>query len=345
MTRSVNVRQVVLNARPGARPRASDFRLETVEVPAPAEGQILTRTIWLSVDPFMRLSLDEGGLAGTLPLGQTMIGGAVSEVIASNHPDFRTGDIVEGRTGWRDYAVGDGDGPRIVDPGLAPLSTFLGVLGMPGVTAHTGMLTLGGALEGETVVVSAAGGAVGSIAGQIGKIVGCRVVGIAGGPEKCAKVKALGFDACVDYRAPDYAEQLAAACPDGVDLYFENVGGAVSQAVFPLFNYGARMSVCGFIAYYGEPDVPASPDHLPGFYKLFMARGLRAFGFAWRRAASPDALTDLAAWLKAGKLASPEMVYDGLEQAPQAFSDVFASKAGVGKVLIRVGPDRDGTLN
>jgi hypothetical protein len=200
---------------------------------------------------------------------------------------------------------------------------------------------MGGAKAGETVVVSAAGGAVGSIAGQIGKIVGCRVVGIAGGPEKCAKVEALGVDACVDYRAPDYAEKLKAACPNGVDLYFENVGGAVSEAVFPLFNYGARMPVCGFIAYYGLPDVPQHPDHLPSFYKLFMSRGLKAFGFAWHRAASPDAVADLAAWLKAGKLTCPETVYDGLEQAPQAFSDVFASQAGLGKVLIRVDADQD----
>lgn len=340
MTHPTKFRQIVLAARPRGNPIPSDFRLEEVDAVTLGAGEILTRTIWLSVDPFMRLNLDEGGLTGSLPLGQTMTGGAVSEVVVSNHPDFKVGDIVEGRTGWRDYAAGNGQGLRVIDRSLAPLSTFLGALGMPGITAHTGMITLGAAKAGETVVISAAGGAVGSIAGQIGKIAGCRVIGIAGGPEKCAAVEALGFDVCIDYRAPDYAEKLKAACPAGIDLYFENVGGAVSQAVFPLLKYGARMAVCGFIAYYGQPEASPGPDHLPDFYKLFMIKGLKAFGFAWLRAASPNALSELAEWVKAHRIVSRETIYNGLEQAPQAFTDVFASKTGMGKVLIHVGPDQ-----
>lgn len=329
-------RQVVLAGRPQGRPQVSDFRLETVDTPTAGPGEILTRALWLSVDPYMRLNLNENA-AAPLPLGQLMNGGTVSEVVVSNHSDFNVGDIVEGRTGWREFAVGVGQGLRKVDPTAEPLSIALGVLGMPGITAHTGLLQVGRAKAGETVVISAAGGAVGSIAGQIGKIVGCRVVGIANGAKKCAEVKSLGFDACVDYRAPDYAEKLKAACPDGIDLYFENVGGAVSQVVFQLLSNGARVAVCGFIGYSSLPDPPDGPDRLAGLYKLLVMKQLKISGFVGALAASPDARKELTAWVKEGRIVHPETVYEGLDQAPQAFADMFASRAGLGKVVVRVG--------
>ena len=333
MTLPSKVRQVVLAARPAGKVAASDFRLETVDAPAVGEGEIMTRTLWLSVDPYMRLSLGEGGQA----LGSLMNGGTVSEVVASSNPAFKVGDIVEGRTGWRDYAVSNGQGMTRVDPSLGPITTALGVLGMPGLTAHTGMVPVGKVKAEDTVVVSSAGGAVGSIAGQIGKAVGARVVGIAGGAKKCAEVEALGFDACVDYQAADFAEKLKAACPNGADLYFDNVGAAVSQVVFQQLNLEARVSVCGFIGWSDLSDAAPGPNQLPALYKTIVMKRLRITGFTGANKAA-DAMQQLAGWVKDGKIAHPERVYEGLDQAPQAFTDMLGGRAGTGKVVIRVGP-------
>lgn len=235
------MQQVVLHAHPVGAPRAEDFALESVARPVACDGEVLLRTLWLSLDPMIRFALDATPLTGPnrVRIGEPIFGGTVSQVMQSNHADYRIGDFVEGRSGWREYAAIDPKRVplRKLDASIAPLSTALGVLGMPGQTAHACMIGVGRVAAGETVVVSAAAGAVGSLAGQIGRILGARVIGIAGGAEKCAALTALGFDACVDYKAADYPARLAAACPDGIDVYIENVGGTVTAAVLPLLKY------------------------------------------------------------------------------------------------------------
>jgi len=309
---------------------------------------VLLRTLWLSLDPLIRLAIDEVRLTGATHLkpGDVMYGGTVSEVIASHHPGYAVGDIVEGRTGWREYAALDPlkadpvkGALRKVDPALAPVSTSLGVLGMPGQTANACIVGIGRVQAGETVVISAAAGVVGTIAGQIGKLLAARVVGIAGGADKWAAVRDLGFDACVDYKAADFREQLKAACPEGVHVYVDNVGGEVMLAVLPLLRYGARMPVCGYIAYYGVGMEGPGPDRLPGFMRTIMSKGLEIRGFGGSLVGGQQALEDLARWLREGKLRSPETVVEGLENAPAAFAGIFAGNANVGKLLVKVARD------
>lgn len=340
---SATMRQVVLRCHPVGAPLATDFAIETVPLPSPGEGQLLLRTLWLSLDPMIRFALDEKPMTGPnrVRVGEPIFGGTVSQVVSSNAPGYEAGQFVEGRTGWREYAVLD---PKIVplrriDPALAPLSTALGVLGMPGQTAHACMVGIGRVAAGETVVISAAAGAVGSLAGQIGKILGARVVGIAGGAEKCASVKALGFDACVDYKAADYSAQLAAACSKGIDVYVENVGGAVTQAVLPLLKYRARMPVCGFIAYYGMGLEGPGPDRMPGFMRTIMSKGLEVRGFGGAMVGGSAALEQLAGWVKAGAIRHPEAVVEGLHAAPAAFAGIFGGNGNVGKLLVKVGEE------
>lgn len=334
------MKQVVLRNYPRGAPSAGDFAVETAEMPEPATGEVLLKTYWLSLDPLIRFSLDERRLTGRAQVrpGEVLYGGAVSRIEASNVAAFSVGDWVEGRTGWREFAAVD---PAVVplrkiDAGAAPPSAALGLLGMPGQTAHACMIEVGRVTTGETVVISAAAGAVGTIAGQIGKILGARVVGIAGGPEKCRAVEALGFDVCVDYRARDYADQLAAACPGGIDVYVENVGGAVTQAVLPLLKYQARMPVCGFIAYYGMGLEGPGPDRLPGFMRTIMSKGLEVRGFGGALVAGPDALDNLARWHGQGKVRLAETVVEGLDEAPAAFAGIFSGNANVGKLVVRV---------
>lgn len=334
------MRQVVLRSHPVGAPCAGDFVLESVDVPALPEGQVLLRTLWLSLDPMIRFALDEKPLTGPnrVRLGEVVYGGAVSQVVESRAAGFAAGDFVEGRTGWREFAAIDPKAVplRKLDASLAPLSTALGVLGMPGQTAHACAIGVGRVAAGETVVISAAGGGVGSLAGQIGKILGARVVGIAGGASKCAEVKALGFDDCVDYRAADYSARLAAACPGGIDVYVENVGGAVTAAVLPLLKYRARMPVCGFIAYYGIGLEGPGPDRLPGFMRTIMSKGLEVRGFGGAMVGGAAALQDLAGWVKEGRLRYPEVVVEGLAAAPAAFAGIFSGNDNVGKLLVRV---------
>src|SRR5215212_8837168 len=222
-------RQIVLASRPDGEPKPSDFRLETAPAPEPEPGQVLLRTRWLSLDPYMRGRMSAAkSYAKPVEIGDVMDGGTVSEVVTSQHPDFPVGDIVLSHSGWQDYALSNGQGLRKLDPNVAPVSTALGVLGMPGMTAYTGLLTIGQPMPGETLVVAAASGPVGSAVGQIARIKGCRAVGIAGGPDKCRYLlDELGFDAAIDHRSPDMADRLKEACPGGIDIYFENVGGAV----------------------------------------------------------------------------------------------------------------------
>jgi NADPH-dependent curcumin reductase len=250
--------------------------------------------------------------------------------------------VVEGRTGWREYAaVNPKKVPlRKVDSKVAPASTALGALGMPGQTAHGAMITIGRVTAGETVVVSAAAGAVGSTAGQIGKILGARVVGIAGGPEKCKALIALGFDACVDYKNAGFAKDLAAACPDGIHVYVESVGGEVTRTVLPLMKRGGRMPVAGYISYYGVGMEGPGPDHLPGFMRMVMAKGLEVKGFATAMLDGKAALADLTHWASEGKLRYPESIVTGLEAAPAAFASVFRGNTFVGKLLVKVAEPR-----
>jgi NADPH-dependent curcumin reductase CurA len=336
------MKQIVLASYARGNPKASDFRVEQAPIPELGEGEILLRTLWLAVDPLFRFAIDEVRLSGALHLeiGEVMAGATVSEVIASNHPDYRPGDVVEGRTGWREYAVVAPDlsdyrgPPRKLDPALAPVSTALGVLGMPGQTAHGGIETLR-IRPGETVAISAAAGAVGSLAGQIARIHGGRAVGIAGGPDKCRALLDLGFDAAADYKAPDFAARLKAAAPAGIDCYFDNTGGAVTLEVFRHLNRGARMAMCGYIAYYGMGMEGPGPDHMPALYRTIMATGLEIRGFAGVFA-SPSALDDIAGWIRQGKLTYREAVVAGIEAAPEAFASVFSGNSFVGKLLVKV---------
>lgn len=339
-------KQVVLKAYAKGNPKASDFAVEEVAVPTPGDREILLRTIYIAVDPLIRFSLDETLIsgAGRMTLGDVMVGPTVSQVMASNHPDYAVGDYVEGRSGWRNYNVlapdqSDYRGPpRKIDPALAPISSALGALGGPGQTAYEGVVNVGRLQAGETMVVSAAAGAVGSMAGQIAKALGARVVGIAGGPAKCQGLLELGFDAVADYKAPDFADQLKAALPNGADVYFENTGGDVTLALLPLLNRGARMPMCGFIAYYGVGMEGPGPDHLPGFYRMIMNKGLEIKGFAGLFAGRKG-LDAIAGWMKAGKVRFAESFVDGIEAAPEAFASVFSGHDHLGKLLVRVAPE------
>jgi NADPH-dependent curcumin reductase CurA len=335
------MKQVVLRTRPAGNPRAEDFALETVDAPTAGAGQLLLETYWLSLDPLIRFTLDEKPLTGPnhVGIGQPVYGGTVSRVVESNDPRFAVGDFVEGRTGWREYAAVDPTKLplRKVDPTVAPLSTALGILGMPGQTAHACMIEIGRVQAGDTVVISAAGGAVGTIAGQIGRMLGARVVGIAGGPKKCAAVESLGFDVCVDYKSPDFPQALTAACPDKINVYVDNVGGPVTMTVMPLLLHRARMPVCGFISYYGVGMEGPGPDQLPGFLRLVMSRMLEVRGFGGALTAGQAALDDLAKWLREGAIRSVETVVEGLENAGAAFANTFiGGNDHVGKMIVRV---------
>ena len=335
-------KRIILAARPVGEPKPSDFRIEEFAVPAPGPGELLLRTIWLSLDPYMRGRMSDGpSYAAPVPVGGVMEGEAVSEVAASNNPDFAKGDIVRARTGWQTHAISDGKGLAKVDPKLAPISTAVGVLGMPGMTAYTGLLDIGQPKPGETVVVAAASGAVGSAVGQIAKIKGARAIGIAGGKDKCDYVKnEFGFDDCLDHRDPDLAAKLKAACPKGIDVYFENVGGPVFEAVFPLFNAFARMPVCGLIAHYNDTQSVA-PKWAGALMRNVLTKRLTIRGFIVSDFASRhgDFLKDMSAWVRDGKVKYKEHVTEGLENAPDAFMGLLKG-ANFGKQLVRVGPDK-----
>ncbi|BEO28741.1 MAG: NADP-dependent oxidoreductase [Serratia marcescens] len=340
MSPSQQNRRFLLASRPHGEPTASNFRLDTVPVPQPGAGQLLLRTVYLSLDPYMRGRMsDAPSYAPPVEIGQVMVGGTVSRVEASHHPDFSVGDWVLGYDGWQDYALSDGNGLRNLGPHLSHPSRLLGVLGMPGFTAYMGLLDIGQPQAGETLVVAAASGAVGSVVGQIGKLKGCRVVGVAGGAEKCRYVvEELGFDACIDHRAPDFADQLAAACPQGIDIYYENVGGAVFDAVLPLLNAKARIPVCGIIAHYNATGLPAGPDRLPLLEGLILRKRIRMQGFIIfddYGSRFDEFLQQMSSWVEQGKIKFREDIVDGLEQAPQAFIGLLQGK-NFGKLVIRV---------
>jgi NADPH-dependent curcumin reductase CurA len=333
MAKSVN-RQVLLKSRPEGMPSLDNFELTQAPVPEPGEGEVLMRILYLSLDPYMRGRMSAAkSYATPAAVGRAMVGGTVAEIIQSRNPRYAPGDIVLGYGGWQEYALSSGEGLRKLDPKTAPISTALGVLGMPGMTAYVGLLEIGQPKSGETVVVAAASGAVGSVVGQIAKIKGGRAVGIAGGAEKCRFVTdELGFDACVDHRAPDFAAQLEGACPKGIDVYFENVGGAVQQTVWPLLNDFARIPVCGLIAQYNAKAAMPGPDMVSVLRKRLLLRGFIVFDFA---AKQPDFLRDVSEWVRTGRLKYREDIVDGLENAPAAFLGLLQGK-NFGKVLVRV---------
>lgn len=339
MTPTLNQR-ILLASRPEGLPRPGNFRIVEEPVPVPADGQLLLEILYLSLDPYMRGRMDDAkSYAEPVAIGGLMEGGTVARVLASRHAQYAPGDVVLSHSGWQRYALSDGAGLRKLDPSLAPPSTALGVLGMPGFTAWSGLLQIGRPQPGETVVVAAASGAVGSAVGQIARIHGARAVGIAGGPDKCAFVRdELGFDAAIDHRAPDFAQQLAAACPQGIDVYFENVGGKVWDAVFPLLNDFARVPVCGLIAQYNElPQAAPGADRLALLMRDMLKKSLTIRGFIQREFAGlrPAFLQEAQQWIADGRLRYREDIVDGLEQAPAAFIDLLQGR-NFGKLVVKV---------
>jgi NADPH-dependent curcumin reductase CurA len=338
MSASVN-RRIVLARRPQGAPVPADFRLENAPVPSPGPGEVLLRTRYLSLDPYMRGRMDEGpSYVPAVELDAPMGGQTVSVVEASNLPAFKVGDLVVANTGWQDYGISDGRDLTRIDATLANPSWALGVLGMPAFTAWVGLLEIGQPQPGETVVVAAASGAVGSVVGQIAKIKGCRAVGIAGGAEKCAYVRdTLGFDECLDHRAPQLREQLAAACPKGIHVYFENVGGAVLFAVLPLLNRNARIPLCGLIAWYNLAKPPEGPDRTKQLLSTVLKQRVKLQGFIIMDhfARLPAFRADMSGWLREGRIKHREQVIEGLENAPRGLMGLLEGE-NFGKLVVRV---------
>lgn len=336
MPTSVN-RQVVLRSRPVGMPKPTDFDLVDSPLPSPKDGEVLCRTIYLSLDPYMRGRISGAkSYAASVEPGQVIVGGTVGEVLESRHSGLAKGDVVLGYDGWQSHAVSKGGGLRKLDPKQAPVSTALGVLGMPGMTAYVGLLDIGQPKPGETVVVSAASGAVGSAVGQIAKIKGARAVGVAGSQDKCDYVvRELGFDACVNYRKGDLPASLKQACPNGVDVYFENVGGDVLRAVMQLLNQNARIPLCGMISEYNASESTPGPNLRPLLFNRALIKG---FIVSDHMARMGDFVKDCSGWVRDGRLKYREDVVVGLEKAPEAFIGLLQGR-NFGKLLVRVGED------
>ena len=337
---SVN-KQLVLDSRPTDKVAPAHFRLIEAPIRKPGAGEILVRNHFLSLDPYMRGRLsDAKSYAKPQEIGAVMGGGSVGEIVESNNPRFKIGDFVVGMGGWQQYFVTDGAGFNVVDAKAIPLQAYLGVVGMPGVTAWYGLNKIIAPKPGETVVVSAASGAVGGVVGQLAKIAGAKVVGIAGGPEKCAFVKdELRFDAAVDHRAADFPAQLAAACPDGIDVYFENVGGAIWQAVLPLINKYARVPVSGLIAQYNGSGPGDGTDRLPATMREVLSKSLTLRGFINSEFAEQhyaEFVREVGAGIADGRIRYREDIVDGLDKAPEAFIGMLHGR-NFGKLIVRVG--------
>ncbi|SDE57652.1 NADP-dependent oxidoreductase [Rhodococcus tukisamuensis] len=340
MTLPAENTRIVLASRPVGEPQRSDFRIESAPIPSISDGQLLLKTRYLSLDPYMRGRMsDAKSYAAPMAVGDVMVGGTVCDVIESREPGFAKGDVVLAFSGWQEYAAADAHHVRKLDPRLGPPRMALGVLGMPGFTAYAGLLAIGKPQPGETVVVAAATGPVGSAVGQIAKIKGARAVGIAGGPEKCAYLAELGFDAAVDHRAPDFVDQLAAAVPDGIDVYFENVGGAVWDAVLPRLNTYARVPVCGLVSQYNLTTRPEGPDRAPALMSHILTKSLTLRGFIQSEfvgAMYADFIGEMSEWIHQGRVQYREDIVDGLENAPEAFIGMLAGR-NFGKVVVNVG--------
>ena len=338
MTDSVN-RRIVLASRPVGAPVAENFRLESDTIPTPSEGEILLRSVYLSLDPYMRGRMsDAKSYADPVAIDEAMVGGTVCQVIESKHPNFAQGEWVLAFTGWQDYGLSNGEGLIKMGTNPANPSYALGVMGMPGFTAYMGLLDIGQPKQGDTLVVAAATGAVGSMVGQIGKLKGCRVIGVAGGDEKCRyAVEQLGFDQCIDHKAEDFAEQLTAACDNGIDIYYENVGGKVFDAVMPLLNTGARIPLCGLISQYNATALPAGPDRMSMLMAQLLIKRIKMQGFiifddyAHRYG---EFAAEMSKWLAEGKIHYREHLVEGLENAPEAFIGLLEGK-NFGKLVIQ----------
>jgi NADPH-dependent curcumin reductase CurA len=333
-------RKIVLASRPQGRPTPENFRVETGQIPTPNDGEVLVQVKFLSLDPYMRGRMsDAKSYAAPVQIGQVMEGGTVAEVLDSRDPDFKKGDVVLAYAGWQTHAVVKGKSLRKVDTGSEPISTALGVLGMPGFTAYAGLLTIGKPKAGETVVVAAATGPVGSAVGQIAKIKNARAVGIAGGEKKVALLREkFGFDVALDHKAPDFAEQLKKACPSGIDVYFENVGGPVWEAVLPLLNNFARVPVCGLVSgYNAQGGATEGPDRMPGLMRDVLTKRLTIHGFIQTDYKDQQAQfeKDMTGWVQDGRVKYLEDVVDGLENAPEAFIGLLEGK-NLGKMVIKV---------
>ena len=344
LQKEIQNRRIVLNTRPAGAPSAKDFRMEEHVVPALSSEQVLLRTIYLSLDPYMRGRMsDAPSYAAPTAIDEVMGGATVSRVVESQHSQFKIGDLVLGYSGWQEYAVTDITGLTKLDPNMAHPSLSLGVLGMPGFTAYMGLLDIGRPEPTDTVVVAAASGAVGSVVGQIAKLTGCRVVGIAGGDAKCRYVvDELGFDACIDHHRPDFPQLLALACMQGIDVYFENVGGAVFDAVLPLLNAGARVPLCGLIASYNQSEnqraSPESSDRMGKLMRTLLSKRIKLQGFiisADYGSRFGEFFSQMSTWVRDGRVKFREDVVDGLENAPKAFIGLLEGR-NFGKLLVRV---------
>ena len=330
-------RQITLAARPVGYPKASDFNLIEVQIPTPKDGEVLVKTIYLSVDPYMRGRINAAkSYAANVEIDEVMVGSVIAEVIETKHPNFEVGDIVNAGIGWQEYGVAAGDGLRKIDSAIAPISTGAGILGMPGLTAYFGLLTVGNLQARETVFVSGAAGAVGSVVGQIAKIKGCRVVGSAGTDEKVAYiVDELGFDAAFNYKEiDDYNDELQKLLPDGIDVYFDNVGGSITDAVFPNLRIKGRVVICGQISQYNLEK----PETGPRFLWFMITKRARIEGFLVSDFADQhaDALVEMAEWLREGKLKYRETIEEGgIENAPAAFINMLRG-GNVGKQLVKI---------
>lgn len=328
-------REILLASRPVGMPTEENFSLVENPVPNISEGEVLIKTLYLSVDPYMR-----GRMRGVrtyvdpFEIGKPLTGGVVGKVIESSHPNFKAGEIVEGRLNWADYSTSDGSNIRKVDPSIAPISTAIGAVGMPGLTAYFGLLYIGKPNEGETVVVSGAAGAVGTIVGQIAKIKGCRVVGIAGSDEKCQYlVNELGFDVAINYKTENVLDSLKNACPNGIDVYFDNVGGEISDSVMSLINYKSRTVLCGQIAQYNDVQPKLGPRILGQLIqRSSMMQGFIVGDFKEK---NDEGYSQLGKWVQSGKIKYHENIVDGLENAPKAFIGLFKGE-NIGKQIVKV---------
>ncbi|NOH80385.1 NADP-dependent oxidoreductase [Vibrio sp. RE86] len=338
MTDSTN-RRIVLASRPVGAPTPDNFRLEQSDIPTPKQGEMLLRSVYLSLDPYMRGRMgDAKSYADPVALDEVMVGGTVCQVVQSNNAEFEEGEWVLAFTGWQDFGISNGEG--LIKLGQSPAypSYALGVMGMPGFTAYMGLLDIGQPKQGDTLVVAAATGAVGSMVGQIGKLKGCRVIGVAGGEEKCQYAKEqLGFDECIDHNADDFAQQLAAACHDGIDIYFENVGGKVFDAVLPLLNTGARIPLCGLISQYNATALPDGPDRMSMLMAQLLIKRIKMQGFIifddyGHRYG--EFAADMSKWLAEGKIHYREHLVEGLDQAPESFIGLLEGK-NFGKLVIK----------
>ncbi len=328
-------KRIVLASRPAGWVTEDNFRIESVPLPEPKDGEVLVKNLWLSLDPYMRGRMNDAkSYAAKQELGEVMIGGTVGEVIESKNPKFKAGDLVLGMSGWQQYGLSSGAGLTKIDASRVPMSAFLGVLGMPGVTAWVGLLDICQPKAGETVVVSAASGAVGSVVGQLAKLKGCRAVGIAGGKAKCDYVvKELGFDACADYKAGKLDDELKAAAPSGIDCYFENVGGEILDAALKRMNAFSRIAVCGLISQYNATE----PYGVKNFASILTNRiKLQGFIVSDRMELWAKALPELIGWVASGKIKYRETIAQGIENAPKAFIGLLKGE-NFGKQLVKLG--------